>query len=46
MFKTVATILAMVLLCSCATLKDEQCYPSKRHLHHSGYAKKNCDTLV
>lgn len=42
MTKSIASIVALILLCGCAPLKDEKCFPSKRELHHKGYPKKVC----
>jgi len=46
MIKSIASIIALILLCGCVPLKDENCFPTKRHLHHKGYLKKECEDTI
>jgi hypothetical protein len=46
MIKSIASIIALILLCGCVPLKDEKCFPTKRHLHHKGYPKKICEKEI
>jgi hypothetical protein len=46
MIKSIASIIALILLYGCVPLKDEKWFPSKRQLHHKGYPKKVCEKEI
>lgn len=46
MTKSIASIIALILLFGCVPIKNEKCFPTKRQLHHKGYPKKVCKDIL